>query len=252
MLSKGLVAPHGHAAERLRRRARRRPRRRLPRRPRPRRRRAGHGAALVVGSEDAVFAAQLARVLKAAGFDAATTADVVGVELAGAAKNAAALAAAAAGGAARRTPPAPPPARSSPRSTRTRAARGARPETFAGLAGAGDLVATVVAPGSRNRRAGELLGTGHAGRPTSAPRSARPPRRSTGVPLLAATLRREGVPAPTLERLAAVVDGRIDPAALAAGVTAPGGRFQRSGREETVLAAAGSGATGPGARRAGD
>ena len=38
--------------------------------------------------------------------------------------------------------------------------RGARPETFAGLAGAGDLVATVVADGSRNRRAGELLGRG--------------------------------------------------------------------------------------------
>ena len=35
---------------------------------------------------------------------------------------------------------------------------GARPETFAGLAGAGDLVATVLADGSRNRRAGELLG----------------------------------------------------------------------------------------------
>ena len=38
--------------------------------------------------------------------------------------------------------------------------RGGRPETFAGLAGAGDLVATVVATSSRNRRAGELLAQG--------------------------------------------------------------------------------------------
>ena len=36
----------------------------------------------------------------------------------------------------------------------------ARSETFAGLAGAGDLVATAIAEGSRNRRAGELVGAG--------------------------------------------------------------------------------------------
>ena len=52
------------------------------------------------------------------------------------------------------------PARCSPRSTPTRAASGSRPETFAGLAGTGDLVATVLAEGSRNRRAGELLAQG--------------------------------------------------------------------------------------------
>ena len=39
-------------------------------------------------------------------------------------------------------------------------ADGAQLETFTGLAGVGDLTATVMAPGSRNRRAGELLGTG--------------------------------------------------------------------------------------------
>ena len=38
--------------------------------------------------------------------------------------------------------------------------RGARLETFVGLAGVGDLTATVMAPDSRNRRAGELLGAG--------------------------------------------------------------------------------------------
>ena len=39
-------------------------------------------------------------------------------------------------------------------------ASGGRSETFAGLAGAGDLVATAMAEGSRNRRAGELVGAG--------------------------------------------------------------------------------------------
>ena len=38
--------------------------------------------------------------------------------------------------------------------------RGGRRETFSGLAGIGDLTATILAPGSRNRRAGELLGKG--------------------------------------------------------------------------------------------
>src|SRR4029453_630154 len=41
-------------------------------------------------------------------------------------------------------------------------ASGARSETFAGLAGTGDLVATALAEGSRNRRAGELVGAGGA------------------------------------------------------------------------------------------
>src|SRR5204862_7201190 len=40
------------------------------------------------------------------------------------------------------------------------AEREARSETFAGLTGAGDLVATVLAAHSRNRRAGELLAGG--------------------------------------------------------------------------------------------
>ena len=39
-------------------------------------------------------------------------------------------------------------------------ARGAELETFSGLAGVGDLTATMMAPGGRNRRAGELLGSG--------------------------------------------------------------------------------------------
>ena len=64
------------------------------------------------------------------------------------------------------------------RGRRLRARRGGRPETLAGLAGAGDLVASVVAADGRNRRAGELLARG-VPPAESAPRSARSPRRST-------------------------------------------------------------------------
>src|SRR5207248_11016965 len=115
-----------------------------------------HGASVVLGSSDQAFAHQLADTLRTAGLEVSITPDVTGVELAGAAKNAAALAAAAAG-------PAGPNVAGAAAGkvfaevdalART---RGARPETFTGLAGAGDLVATVVAVGSRNRRAGELL-----------------------------------------------------------------------------------------------
>ena len=85
--------------------------------------------------------------------------DPLGVELAGAAKNAAALAAGAteaqglnaAGAAAGHI---------FAEVWRFAEGLGARPESMIGLAGAGDLVATALARDSRNRRAGELLAAG--------------------------------------------------------------------------------------------
>ena len=199
------------------------------------------GASLVIGCADPIYATQVAGLLKAAGFDTTTTTDVAGVELAGTAKNAAALAAAAAGV-------------SGPNAAGAAAGKvfaevdafsrhcGGHPETFAGLAGAGDLVATVVAQGSRNRRAGELLGQGmsaeHIGDCLGQSSEA-----MDGVGLLAQTLRREGVPSPTLDRLAELVDGSIDADAFTAAVTGPGGRFRRNSTAASQLAAAASGAT---------
>jgi 1-acyl-sn-glycerol-3-phosphate acyltransferase len=198
------------------------------------------GASLVIGCADPIYATQVARLFKDAGFDTTTTADVAGVELAGTAKNAAALAAAAAGV-------------SGPNAAGAAAGkvfaevdafarhRGGRPETFAGLAGAGDLVATVVAEGSRNRRAGELLGKGLSAQ-TIGDRLGQSSEALDGVALLAQTLRREGVPSPTLDRLAALVDGTIDADAFTSAVTDPGGRFRRKADPGSRLAAAGSGA----------
>ena len=203
------------------------------------------GASLVIGCKDPVFAAQIARVFKDAGFGADTTTDVAGVELAGTAKNAAALAAAVAGV-------------SGPNAAGAAAgkvfaevdafsrSRGGHEETFAGLAGAGDLVATVVAEGSRNRRAGELLGQGVSAE-SIGDELGQSSEALDGVGLLAETMRREGVPSPTLDHLAALVDGRIDADAFTAAVTAPGGRFRRSGTTAAPLATAASGATERGA-----
>jgi len=188
-----------------------------------------HGAALVVASADRGFARQLADLLSKAELYAETSTDTVGVELAGAAKNAAALAAATAG-------PAGPNAVGAAAGrvfaevdayART---RGAHAETFAGLAGAGDLVATVLASGSRNRRAGELLAAGTA--PADIEGALGQAAESLdALPLLVLALRAGGVDAPAVSGLADVVAGRVDAGDWAATITAPprrGKRFVRA------------------------
>jgi len=118
-----------------------------------------HGASVVLAAADEDLRPQLAEVLERAGLEVEETADIVGVELGACAKNAATLAAsvaasrgnnaagAAAGGVFAEC-------------FELALAQGARPATLAGLAGVGDLVGTVLATGSRNRRAGELLAEG--------------------------------------------------------------------------------------------
>jgi len=106
-------------------------------------------------------------------------------------------------------------------------ARGARLETFTGLAGVGDLTATVLAPRSRNRRAGELLGSGM-------PADQIPDKigqASEGldtVPLVAESVDRAGLEAPGLDGLAALIDGRIDPSEWVAGTAVASERARRA------------------------
>ena len=117
------------------------------------------GAALVAASADERLGLMIANVFTRAGVVCERSSDPIGVELAGAAKNAAALAAGAtesqglnaAGAAAGHI---------FSEVWRYAALQGARPESMIGLAGTGDLVATALAPQSRNRRAGELLAQG--------------------------------------------------------------------------------------------
>jgi glycerol-3-phosphate dehydrogenase (NAD(P)+) len=142
-----------------------------------------------------------------AGVVCETSTDPVGVELAGAAKNAAALAAGAteaqglnaAGAAAGHI---------FAEVWRYASVRGAQPESLIGLAGTGDLVGTALAPQSRNRRAGELLAQG-------TPSSEIPDRIGQAVeslesvPLLAAALEADGVHAPVTSGLARLISGEL-------------------------------------------
>ena len=159
MLSKGLVAPMGalpseYLSERVRSRAVA-----CLGGPAHAKEAVSGTAALVLGSDDADLRSQLGEVFDEAGLFCVRTDDVTGVEMAGVAKNAAAVAAAAA-----------EPHGMNAAGIATAEVwrecldyaevRGGRPETFSGLAGIGDLTATILAPGSRNRRAGELLGKG--------------------------------------------------------------------------------------------
>ena len=86
---------------------------------------------------------------------------------------------------------------------------GARSDTFTGTAGVGDLVATVLAGGSRNRRAGEMLA--HGARPDEIrARLGETPEALDSAALLQQALERRGLPAEAVTELAALVDGRVD------------------------------------------
>jgi glycerol-3-phosphate dehydrogenase (NAD(P)+) len=121
----------------------------------------GLPTAVTVASADAAFAQRLAEAFHGDGFRAYTAADVIGVEIGGAAKNVLAIAVGIADGlglgantrAAMIT-------RGLNEIRRLGAAIGAQPETLMGLAGLGDLVLTCTDNQSRNRRYGLLLGQG--------------------------------------------------------------------------------------------
>ncbi len=176
-----------------------------------------HGASVVLASVDRGFARHLADVLGAAGLDVSKSRDVTGVELAATAKNVAVLAAAVASVAGPSVAGAAAGKVFAEVDALARA-RGGRPETFAGLAGAGDLVATVVSRSSRDRCAGELLAQGVPpseigsvlGQAVEAVDSA---------PLLASIAREAHLDAPALESLAALVEGRIEPKQWTAAMT---------------------------------
>jgi glycerol-3-phosphate dehydrogenase (NAD(P)+) len=90
-----------------------------------------------------------------------TNSDLLGVELAGATKNVIAIAAGILDGLkAGDNAKAALLSRGLVEITRLGVAMGARRETFAGLAGLGDLVTTCVSPVGRNRTAGEQIGKG--------------------------------------------------------------------------------------------
>jgi glycerol-3-phosphate dehydrogenase (NAD(P)+) len=187
------------------------------------------GAGLVAAAFDEGLAEGLAAIFNRAGVVCELANDPVGVELAGVAKNAAALAAGAteaqglnaAGAAAGHI---------FAEAWRLAEAAGARPESFIGLAGAGDLVATALAPMSRNRRAGELLAQGVPAAEIQQTVS-QAVEALQSVPLLAHSIERAGLPAPVTGGLARLIDGELplaDWVALVRATVPPRARWRRS------------------------
>ncbi len=121
----------------------------------------GLPAAAVVASDDLELAVRIQLATNSAIFRVYVNEDVAGVELCAAAKNVIALAAGGADGLRLGdNAKAALVSRGLAEMRRLAEAAGARPDTFAGLAGMGDLIVTCWAPSGRNRRAGELIAQG--------------------------------------------------------------------------------------------
>ena len=85
-------------------------------------------------------------------------------------------------------------------------AAGARPDTFAGLAGMGDLIVTCWAPTGRNRRAGELIAQGASAEEAVA-EIGMVVEGLTTAPVLRDVAHRVGVEMPITEGVCAVLQG---------------------------------------------
>jgi glycerol-3-phosphate dehydrogenase (NAD(P)+) len=118
-------------------------------------------ATVIVASEKPVFAERIQRLFSRPYFRVYTNTDLVGTELAAGTKNVIAVAAGILDGlAAGDNAKAALITRGLSEITRLGVAAGARAETFAGLAGVGDLVTTCISPIGRNRSFGEAIGRG--------------------------------------------------------------------------------------------
>ena len=167
---------------------------------------AGLPAAAVVASKNGELAARLQAEIASASFRVYVNPDLIGVELCGAAKNVIALAAGAVDGLGLGdNAKATLMTRGLAEMTRLGLACGARADTFAGLAGMGDLIATCWHPRGRNRRAGELIGRGVT--PEQAREQIGTVEGMTAAPVLNEMAQRAGVELPITEAVCAVLAG---------------------------------------------
>ena len=168
---------------------------------------AGLPAAAVIASEDEELAERLQREINSAIFRVYVNQDLVGVELAAAAKNVIALAAGGVDGlelgdnakSAIVT-------RGLAEMARLGEAAGGRAETFAGLAGIGDLIVTCWSHHGRNRRAGELIARGSS--PEDAAAQIGTVEGLTTAPVLRELSERVGVEMPITNAVCDILGGR--------------------------------------------
>jgi glycerol-3-phosphate dehydrogenase (NAD(P)+) len=122
---------------------------------------AGLPATVAVAATHTALAAKVQALISRPYFRVYTNADIVGVEIAGATKNVIAIAAGILDGlGAGDNAKAALLTRGLVEITRLGLALGAQAQTFAGLAGMGDLVTTCISPLGRNRSFGEAIGKG--------------------------------------------------------------------------------------------
>jgi len=167
----------------------------------------GMPAAAVIACASLPLAVQLQLAITSTTFRVYVNDDVIGVELCAAAKNVIALAAGGADGLGLGdNAKAALVARGLAEMGRLAEVAGARPETFAGLAGMGDLIVTCWSPSGRNRRCGELVAQGAT--PEEAARSiGMVVEGLTTAPVLRDLAHRLDVEMPITEGVCAVLDG---------------------------------------------
>jgi glycerol-3-phosphate dehydrogenase (NAD(P)+) len=167
----------------------------------------GLPTAAAIASDDAALADALQDAINSLAFRVYVNPDLVGVEVCAAAKNVIALAAGGVDGlglgdnakAALIT-------RGLAEMTRLGEAHGARPETFAGLAGMGDLIVTCWSRHGRNRHAGELIAQGATAEEAAAA-IGQVVEGLTTAPVLRDLSRREGIELPITEGICRVLEG---------------------------------------------
>ena len=168
----------------------------------------GLPTAAAIASEDAALAEELQHAINSTVFRVYVQDDLVGVELCAAAKNVIALAAGGVDGLGLGdNAKAALISRGLAEMTRLGLACGARPETFAGLAGMGDLVVTCWSRHGRNRHAGELIAQG-ATPDEAAATIGMVIEGLTTAPVLRDLSRRLGIELPITEGVCDVLEGR--------------------------------------------
>jgi glycerol-3-phosphate dehydrogenase (NAD(P)+) len=167
----------------------------------------GLPAAAVIASEDAQLALELQEAVNSLAFRVYVNDDPTGVELCAAAKNVIALAAGGVDGLGLGdNAKAALISRGLAEMARLGEACGARPETFAGLAGMGDLMVTCWSRHGRNRQAGELIARGMS--PEEAAADIGTVEGLTTAPVLRDLSHRLGIELPITEGVCKVLDGQ--------------------------------------------
>jgi glycerol-3-phosphate dehydrogenase (NAD(P)+) len=167
----------------------------------------GLPAAAVIACEDLELGVRLQLAVHSTIFRVYVNEDIVGVELCAAAKNVIALAAGGTDGLGLGdNAKAAVVARGLAEMRRLAEAAGARPDTFAGLAGMGDLVVTCWSPSGRNRRAGELIAQG-ASPAEAVAEIGMVVEGLTTAPVLRDVARRLGIELPITDGVCAVLEG---------------------------------------------